>query len=1095
MLPYEGIKKRTVVENHPESCRIRPHSKALGGCSAGTGTMVMRSLGKRRQVGKVPLSTQKRPVLLPMGPAIGNISLSGVESAQQPGSPVKITTGCISPSPEYSFNSTVPAGGQIPIPASPFRSPTSSRLSPISQPQSPPSRQRINSVGLDELAPPSPTPEAIKQKLKRFEPCTGSSSSGPITPRFNCSRNVNCHQGSGSQTCEFFCLNPDENGEDVDQALSYHIQTQSDELFVCPPTVDSKGTLYFTPSNTRSGIANCAVMVTDHAAIAPEKTPPFKCSSWVGFTITVQASAQIRMKNRDWRTFQSKVSAPVGKVPAGLKQPTNITTPEKGSPRAEVCESPDQISVVPEFPKINLHTLRLQSEHKANRDRSLLVARELHLVKIMSYVNEISELISIHESLSPLSTVLKEYESIKNEATVYTDMLSPSEILHTDIPVTPFPKEGRLSELLFALSVCSLFDKIESSSSSSNIIFYVDKYLYIMERQLGCAQVPSTDPLWEECLLAKANTSLLPNFISGLTQCAVILKHAGCFPESIAHLRKAMMCVNLCTEGDTVTVLKELQLQLLETLLLTGDLQSAKEIHAELESSELMSSDDDFLLLGGVLLSQLNNLRGSQLLYAKCLDIRKKRDGKESNSVVEALLCRSRSCDVHGRSEQCINAAQEAIDLLDQKGPTGIPGRVLEVIVIRNLATAMVNKGKYSSALPLFERSEELATKLMDEQKTKPQKVLSATCNLAIVSLAAFHCSQKRFDIANSVINIAMDRLSSTLGDNHWISCCSEVVHSVILSEVYSVDCKQAILHLEHANVGIQNLHESHPITGLLLESIGDATLPTSPADALVSYSIAHESVIHYRFGSEKDMRQRRIIGQLCEVYGTISDPPPMSLINEVEFVLKQKQQQFGEWNCQACPYLQFLAEMLYATGRYAESMALLAKMLRISDNQNLLFLLGHLFKPAAQLSEQQVKERNRLAAEKINASSTPTFAAILLQLAVVQEVQGLWLESEASYLQARAAFEIASKPGHPGVCSSLNGIGRVLYNCGMYGDALSYFEKAREVAQEGKTPHRENLLHATNSIHIVNKKLQSLKYLLERYEVPGSDITFPVYI
>ncbi|KAJ9458462.1 hypothetical protein DIPPA_02039 [Diplonema papillatum] len=103
--------------------------------------------------------------------------------------------------------------------------------------------------------------------------------------------------------------------------------------------------------------------------------------------------------------------------------------------------------------------------------------------------------------------------------------------------------------------------------------------------------------------------------------------------------------------------------------------------------------------------------------------------------------------------------------------------------------------------------------------------------------------------------------------------------------------------------------------------------------------------------------------------------------------------------------------------------------MLKISDSQNLLFLLGHLFRPSAQLTEKQVHERNRLAAEKAGPGTAPGFATVLLQLAAVHEGQQAWADAEASYLQARAAFEIAGKPNHPGVCSALAGIGRVLYN------------------------------------------------------------------
>lgn len=189
---------------------------------------------------------------------------------------------------------------------------------------------------------------------------------------------------------------------------------------------------------------------------------------------------------------------------------------------------------------------------------------------------------------------------------------------------------------------------------------------------------------------------------------------------------------------------------------------------------------------------------------------------------------------------------------------------------------------------------------------------------------------------------------------------------------------------------------------------------------------------------------------------------------------------------------------MHYLRGEFDDALLLLVRALKIADNQNMIFLLGNLFKPAAQLDEQEIRERNRMASERMSGQGALHFAVVLLQIAAVHERQRACAESEATYLQARAAFDIAGQPHHPGVCAALDGLGRILFISGMYGDALSYFHKSHEIRDDHFQHCKdfaEQMAAAEKNIFIVNKRLQQLNYVLDWHTIPGNPHTFPMYI
>ena len=478
-------------------------------------------------------------------------------------------------------------------------------------------------------------------------------------------------------------------------------------------------------------------------------------------------------------------------------------------------------------------------------------------------------------------------------------------------------------------------------------------------------------------------------------------------------------------------------------------------------------------------------------------------------AVVEVRICRARVHDVAGKLEQCVGEATEAVEAVSawraaasssaagggadaSSSSAAAAAAELHLLASLCLATAHVSKGQYAAATPLLER----ACGVADQHRGGSGAWSLPLAGCSHAALGAFLCAQRRFAQAAPVLEHGLQQLAAALGRDHPLAGAAEAAYAWLLHEQAqqggashdgaATRAREFAAHAEHA---LREVADGAEVRSLARECTADLLLASGNARSALTPYLRAYTAARALPGAESALRPLRLMPRIAAAHCRTWVAPDAAVTAAFEEHLRGQQRRHGEWHQATCPALQCAAELAYAAGDYVGSARLFAKMLTISDTHNMLFLLGSLFKPAAQLEEEQVNERNRLAADRAGWDAAPAFAVVLLQLAAVQEAQQLWAEAEASYLQARAAFEIANHPDHPGVCSALNGIGRILYNAGMYGDALSYFHKTIELASEDRAAHADALENAQQCIRIVNTKLQALHYLLERYEVWGGSV------
>ena len=1220
MLPYEGIKARQHVTGHPESCRIRPHSKTWG-ASAGPAVSVVKTTKKvvpeQKHHTGLP---KKRAVLLPMGPAIPSLPTTDNTIPISPpafGLPTSPGNDPLPVSPMTSGAGVDDLAAGRPAPcfppprvmspdkcASVAFSPKKDVLRITDKEETLPDARR-NTVTLLDLTPAVPPPEVTRYNLKRIDLASAIPENNPVTlcltPRFHCPRNVDCTQGSGPQEIPNFAQNPDGDVSGIDQALHFEVQTQKNEFFSELPRIDCFGTLFFTPS-TRSGVVKCAAMVTDHACAIDLGTKEnsnepdfgFKQSDWLGFTITIQVKKAEKKTNfgRDWRTYNNKMTAPVGSVPVPPEtHRTSPTLSPSASPKgfsqtqSQSFNTKKDSGPLHAFPPCNIALLRISADQKWNRDKAMLLTKHIVPWKVVTYLNEMRSLSDKRtptEATSAMQVVqarVFDVLSLKDQdefTTLTIDHEQRLKAIHSK--ETSYKSRKKIDfHGVNLLEDCQLLGKLHFASrklenAKNTLLFCVALNEYYIGVE-NCFESYESATAWEsdveKFVLGLANadavdrvetfggenslTERLTAWSSILTLLAVVLKHVGELEDSVTFLNQSYFLLGLVQrvsgeKTDTSELQVSINLQVAEIHLIRNNAADAKPVLVKLlqacglptvfpdeaegvpaiedmansasDSQKLLTNNvpkdsnsqkvSDLYLLSAMYFCQIGYFGRAQANLMQCLKLRqqdKSNSGQDAVSLAEVHLCMARVHDICGQIEQCLKEATEAAEILSaRRSELGNNTSKLDelqavstlyVFALVTLGFAHTTKGKYSATLPLLEKARNVSA----VTAAGVSRVMQPFGACASLALGSFYCAQKKYSSAQPLLESAFQAFAHSFGRAHYLTAVSEAVYAYVLFNI-SYDPTLLVKHpkaeksqkleehgkhldyIVHAQYSLmQAINERSELHSLVYEVLGEVYAKRDVAKCLAPLLRSYD-IVRTLNGAEKELRPSKIMSQLCWAFCSLRETPSDELIDIFQEELEQKQRKCGEWDLATCPLLQCMAELYYAKENYTEAARLFTRMLKISDTQNLLFLLGNLFKPASQLQEQQIKERNRLASDKASGDTAPAFAVVLLQLGAVQEASEMWADAEATYLQARAAFEIANRPDHPGVCAALNGIGRILYNSGMYGDSLSYFHKTFEVASELKAVHSENLVQATEYIRVVNKRLVSLDYLLERYEV-----------
>eukprot|EP00742_Colponemidia_sp_Colp-10_P016128 GILJ01018457.1.p1 GENE.GILJ01018457.1~~GILJ01018457.1.p1 ORF type:complete len:1342 (+),score=222.46 GILJ01018457.1:460-4026(+) len=208
--------------------------------------------------------------------------------------------------------------------------------------------------------------------------------------------------------------------------------------------------------------------------------------------------------------------------------------------------------------------------------------------------------------------------------------------------------------------------------------------------------------------------------------------------------------------------------------------------------------------------------------------------------------------------------------------------------------------------------------------------------------------------------------------------------------------------------------------------------------DALFGNTIATESMLE------------SVVEPMCiAVFSAVHEPLPQLVIGRLERRIASLRAVHGETSLRLMEPLLNLGTAFYLEGNYQNAHHYLSKALKVADTINLIFLLGHLFKPAVHLTATQVQERNRVAGDRLQVHQSVQFSIILFAIAGVYVAQGNADDAQSTYLQAQAALELAHMQTSLATSLILTGLSKFLHSEGHYGDSLAHIEKADGILRE----------------------------------------------
>ena len=180
-------------------------------------------------------------------------------------------------------------------------------------------------------------------------------------------------------------------------------------------------------------------------------------------------------------------------------------------------------------------------------------------------------------------------------------------------------------------------------------------------------------------------------------------------------------------------------------------------------------------------------------------------------------------------------------------------------------------------------------------------------------------------------------------------------------------------------------------------------------------------------------------------------------------------------------------------SNQFPAALEKLHKALKIVDSGNAIFLLGPLFRPAAQLSPEELNERARLSKGRVDARAASDFALILFAMASVAEAENRLFDSETLLLQVLAALELAGIEDSICTAAVYRSMSQLLFEDGHYGDALAYVERAEKLLHS-KFPYATSLKKQVEQTQqYIEFKIRASGYSLKR--ISDTRFRFAVFV
>jgi tetratricopeptide (TPR) repeat protein len=344
-------------------------------------------------------------------------------------------------------------------------------------------------------------------------------------------------------------------------------------------------------------------------------------------------------------------------------------------------------------------------------------------------------------------------------------------------------------------------------------------------------------------------------------------------------------------------------------------------------------------------------------------------------------------------------------------------------------------------------------------------------------------------ELAYNQLQIASKKLAAALGAHHpsTLRCTALMAQCQLFS---SPEQAEQLADHTHNHV-VKVLGPSHRDTAVVAFVCCQVALYLRKNEtwALQHITAAYDIALNSKQPALIAMIERCVVA----VYSRARCPVSNNILFRLEESVRVAKQNYGEGSDHVIDPLLNLAEAYYTLGSFDKAHHCLTRALKIADAVNMIFLLGHLFKPAAQLSQTDVQERNRMVSDRLSPATAAMFANILFAIAAVFEAEGKLEDAQGTQLQALAALEIAGLSTTLSACEVLGALARILFRDGHYGDALAYMEKSYNILLEYHETSVPTIREVFWSIHVIGVQLRKSGYMLMRHV--DSRHRFAIYI
>jgi tetratricopeptide (TPR) repeat protein len=870
-----------------------------------------------------------------------------------------------------------------------------------------------------------------------------------------------------------FVVDVDEVG--MDRSLMYAVAVDEADMFAVPPAIDADGTLTFAMAPTFPGVGSAAAVtladnasVTDDGDVAKSAAAPFV------FRVTGRGagSRQPLPSAHDWHSFQHKTSADSIKI--------------LGSGAAGAA---DDNAAEYLFQNNNIHALRDGNTDALvtacvddENDGSTASTQALPL-PFAAVVCDVDKL--------RLVQLMQERTRLQGEAVEPGQRQQIEDRLRERLAAVE-QEHGAFHPALCPLLMRQAQVNIGGGAKRhGDAIEQLERIARIRMQALGMTAFTDVPPALPADAVGdeaaeKQRAELIDGYVQSLTVLGTFLKHVARYGESLEFLQLATATAAAALGADSVAHVRALS-QVAELHYLLGDSETAAATYRRalsmcsvLFGSEASSTNAVRHVLG-VCLVAVGDITAAIKCHELALAAREAalHDAEEASAadashltflVAESLTYAARAHERGGDHHKAAVAVQRSLELLQRFDVSQSAEYTVARSTLQAIAASVTAAQGDRGAADMLQAAAADVSRVRGHDSIEAA-IFGAEHGAALVMFGDADEGRRELEMASGI-------LASALGPRHPYAartCC-------LLAHVALLDRRPGQAHklAEHAFAALRSsLGAQHRDTGAAAELCGHVHMAKrEDAAAQRMLRLAFDVAKQNKLAS----REQRLLTHLAAAHGRLGAPLPVDVVGRMEEVVRRVKTALGEASIEALEPLQNVAEAYFLAGEHDRAHHFLSKALKIADSLNMIFLLGPLFKPAAQLSAADLSERNRLAANRLQRSTAVSFAAVLFSIAAVFEAQGRLQEAQSTLLQVLAALELANETNSIRSAETLRALGTLLFRDGHYGDALAYCEKSFNLLLEHHELAVDYIEKSFAAINIVDQRIRANGYCLVRH-------------